>query len=85
MAKIIDISKPREVNDEEVYIEIPKSKEFLEHSKKLSEFIKKLSLSTEKNDDLINLLIKNLSIAKKDAFNRGFEVGFNTAEYFKNE
>lgn len=84
MAEIIDISKSREVNDEEVYIEIPKSKEFLEHALKLSEFIKELPLSAEENDNLIELLIENLDIAKKDAFNQGFDVGFNAAEYFKN-
>lgn len=84
MAKIIDISKIKKIDNEEMYIEITKSEEFLEHSKKVSEFIKKLPLSTEENDNLLKLLIENLDIAKKDAFNQGFDVGFNAAEYFKN-
>lgn len=58
-------------------IEIYNSKGYLDTAKKLSDYIKALSLTPEQNDKLIDLITKHNSVARKDAFKQGIEFTLN--------
>ncbi len=55
-------------------IEIIKTEKFLEAVKKLSDYIITLPLSNKENDRLVELILKQTSIAQKDAFLQGADL-----------
>ena len=56
-------------------IEIENTDAFLTMALKLSNFIKDLSLTTTKNNELVWLVIDQVTQAKKDAFSQGYQLG----------
>ena len=70
MGKIVDFNKGNNP-----YLEIENTDEFLATALKLSNFIKDLSLTTTKNNELVWLVIDQVTQAKKDAFSQGYQLG----------
>lgn len=61
--------------EEEVALAIPRSDEFREMAQALSEFINELPISNEQNNQLIDLVKKQVISAEESAAKFGFEVG----------
>jgi len=55
-------------------IEIIKTEKFLDAVKELSDYIITLPLSNQENDRLVELILKQTSIAQKDAFLQGADL-----------
>lgn len=62
-------------------IPIQRTKRFFETAKALSEFIKALPLSNADNDRLIQMMIDHITEAEKGAFESGFHMGGEFAQY----
>lgn len=62
-------------------IPIRRTKRFFETAKALSEFIKALPLSDADNDRLIQMMIDHITEAEKGAFESGFHMGGEFAQY----
>ena len=56
-------------------IEIENTDAFLTMALKLSNFIKDLPLTTTKNNELVRLVLDQVTQAKKDAFSQGYQLG----------
>ena len=61
MAECVNVSKGR-------------TPEFFEQTQKISDYFKTLSLSSEQNDTLIEMLVKHLSIAEENAFRYAMKI-----------
>lgn len=66
-------SPDEDTNDE--YIELAHSEDFYKKAFELSEFIKKLPISTDDNNELIDLIFSHMSTAAYEAFNQALEIG----------
>lgn len=64
----------------DIAIEIPRSEHFEEIAIELSEFIKRLPLSAEDNDGLIELIIKQINEAEHTAFTTGISLGIEIGQ-----
>lgn len=62
-------------------IPIQHTERFIETAKTLGEFIKALPLSNADNDQLIKLIIDQIEEAEKAAFETGFHMGGEFAQY----
>lgn len=78
MGKVVDFPSD-EYGDEAITIE--NSQEFIAGSMVLSDYIVGLTLEREKNDHLIELIIKQISQAHCDAFSQGFSCGLYVANH----
>jgi len=52
------------------------TEDFYTHMRELSHYISELKMRKKINDELVNLILKQLEIAEKEAFIRGFKFGF---------
>lgn len=57
------------------YIELAHSEDFFKKAFELSEFIKALPISTDDNNELIDLIFSHMSAASYDAFNQALKLG----------
>lgn len=60
---------------------------FYTHLKTLSHYISELKMCKKTNDELVNLIFKQLELAEKEAFMRGFKFGmeYNFDNLFEQE
>jgi hypothetical protein len=56
-------------------IKIEYTEEFLKHTKVLSDYIFELKMCKNVNDELVNLVLKQLELAENEAFTMGFKAG----------
>lgn len=56
-------------------VKINRSEEFNKMADILSQYIIGLNLPTDKNDELISLIIRQINIAEHDSFLQGFDKG----------
>jgi len=59
---------------------IERTPEFFEATKALNEFVDKLHLSTEKNNELVRLICEQVNAAEKSGFSHGVKVGIKIKE-----
>lgn len=85
MGDIIDFSEKEYEIIERLEFEIPKTKEFLDYTKKLSDFVKDLPLNKSQNDTLISMILNCLCIAREDAFRYGVDTGIQLSEEIENK
>ena len=64
-------------------LEIERTPEFFEAAKKLSEYVNKLDLSTEKNNELVRLMIAQTEAAERSGFAHGVRVGIKAKELYE--
>lgn len=76
---------PALFNQEECYIQIERTEEFLEAAKKVSEYIHSLPLSHEQNDTLVQMLLDQTQAAERSAFRFGLDMGIKIGKEFGNE
>lgn len=62
-------------------IQIERTDEFVEIAKELSTLISSLPLNREQNDQLIDMIVKQVNSAEKAAFKQGFGLGLRYVEY----
>lgn len=68
--------------EEESYIQIERTEEFLEAAKKLSEYISSLPLSYAQNDTLVHLTVEQVQAAERNAFRFGLDMGVKIGKEF---
>jgi hypothetical protein len=56
-------------------IQIEYTEEFLKHTKVLSDYICELKLRKDVNDELVNLVLRQLELVENEAFTIGFKAG----------
>lgn len=66
--------------DVDAAIKIERSKEFCDTAELLSDYIRNLRLSTEKNDELIRLAVNMANAAEHSAYLQGFSFGFEIGQ-----
>lgn len=79
MEKIFDFDKPEE--EQEALILAERTADFYKTARELSNFIAKLPLDRSENDELINLIIKQVQAAESGAFKQGFCMGIDFSEW----
>jgi len=73
VSKVLGFNSHDEIPN--LMIEIVNSDEFLSAAKELSEFVLSLSLSHADNDKLIKLMVKQVRVAERSAFDQGAQWG----------
>ena len=68
--------------EEEYYIQIERTEEFLEAANKLSEYISNLPLSHTQNDTLVQLAVEQTQAAERSAFRFGLDMGVKIGKEF---
>ena len=63
-----------DINDFEVDISKGRTEEFFSTVKAVSEYLKGLSISTEDNDKLVELMVKHSNTAERSGFELGVKV-----------
>lgn len=63
------------------------TEEFYTHARELSQYISELMMCKNMNDELVNLILKQIELAEKEAFIRGFKSGieYNLDNLLANE
>ena len=61
-------------------MKIKRTKEFYQASRQISDFIKKLPLSTESNDELVRRLVEYTNTVERNAALFGVQVGMQLAQ-----
>lgn len=61
-------------------IKIKRTEEFKAAANELSECIKRLSLSREENDKLVELMVKQVQISEQAAFKQGMQLGIEATK-----
>ena len=71
MGKVIDLKNPVD----EATIEIPRTDEFGEAARRLSEYIHGLPLDEAQNDKLVALMVEQVKVAEREGFYFGMQLG----------
>jgi hypothetical protein len=58
-------------------VKFERSEKFYKQVEVLSTYISDLGINKMKNDELVNLIIKQLELTERDAFSQGFKAGLN--------
>lgn len=63
-----------------------RSKEFVDVAKRLGDFIKGIPMDTYTNDKLVDLMVKQVNVAERDAFMFGFDMATKLMhDYYSDE
>ncbi|MBC3797161.1 hypothetical protein [Acetobacterium tundrae] len=81
MKKIVNF--PEAGNIEDFEIEITRSKEFVEIAHDLGDLIKTLPLDQKQNDDLVYLMVKQVTEAEANAYREGVKMAAAFNEYME--
>lgn len=83
MSKIIDIFDEFEKRSGQVVIE--HGEETLKIAKKLSDLVAGLPLSRADNDKLVHMMKDQLTVAEREQFLKGFDLGLKMAAIFNED
>lgn len=78
MSKVV---KFPEQNMDDYALEIPRSEEFIEIAEKLGAMIKSLPLDHKQNDDLVYLMVEQVTEAENNAFRFGIKIASKFNDY----
>lgn len=65
---------------DDVAIKVNRTEEFFQIARELSDYIKKLPLTPDQHNKLVELMIKQVQAAEQGAFNKGFLMGYKFSQ-----